>query len=167
MGAPTGPGPSVWSPSGAGRSSGNPAHPGADNPCSTGYRTLMMMLRKMPALLFAGALALATGCDGDEEDTGGGGTGGEDRAATILGLEGDAASGETLFASSGCNIMSCHGADGLSGAAMPPLSSSVAAASDEQIVTTFLEGKGTMPAHSNLSDQQLADLLAYVTETFG
>ena len=128
----------------------------------------MMMLRKMPALLFAGSLVLATGCDGDDDDGGGGdGTGGSDRAATILGLNGDAASGEALFSAGACATPACHGADGVSGSATPSLGDSVPNASDEQIVNTFLNGKGSMPPQSNLSDQELADLLAYVSNTFG
>ena len=127
----------------------------------------MMMLRMMPALFLAGSLVLATGCDEEGSDGGGGETGGDDRASTILGLSGDSAAGATLFASSTCGTAACHGSDGSSGAATPPLNTSVPAASDEQIVSTFLNGKGSMPAQSNLSDQQLADLLAYVTDTFG
>ncbi len=128
----------------------------------------MMMLRKMPALFLAGSLALATGCDdGGDDGDGGGGTGGDDRAATILGLTGDASSGEQLFGSSGCANMACHGADGTSGSAMPSLDTSVPNTDDATIVDTFLNGKGSMPAQAGLSDQQLADLLAYVSDTFG
>lgn len=94
-------------------------------------------------------------------------TGGQDRAAIILGLDGDATSGASLFMTSGCNIMGCHGDDGLSGSASPSLDMSVPAATEAQLVDTFLNGKGGMPAQSYLEDQDLADLLAYVTETFG
>ncbi|MBV1857672.1 MAG: cytochrome c [Nannocystaceae bacterium] len=121
----------------------------------------------MPALFLAGSLAFAIGCDGGDEDDTGGGSGGEDRAATILALSGDAAAGATLFTSSGCSIDACHGADGLAGMASPSLDTSVPASDDAQIVNTFLNGKGGMPQQSNLADQQLADLLAYVSDTFG
>ncbi len=127
----------------------------------------MMMLRKMPALLFAGSLVLATGCDGEEDDGGGGGTGGDDRTATILGLEGDAAAGGMVFSSGACATPACHGPDGTSGMASPTLDTSIPSASDMQIVNSLLNGKGSMPAQSNLTDQQLADVLAYVTDTFG
>lgn len=127
----------------------------------------MMMLRKMPALLFVGSLVLATGCDGEEDDGGDGGTGGGDRAATILGLEGDASAGATLFSSGACATPACHGPDGMSGMASPTLDTSVPSASDMQLVNSLLNGKGSMPAQSNLTDQQLADILAYVTDTFG
>lgn len=128
----------------------------------------MMMLRRMPALFLAGSLALAIGCDdgGGDDDTGGE-SGGADRSATILGLEGDAAAGGTLFTSSGCSNDACHGADGMSGMASPALNTSVPNADDAQIVSTLLNGKGSMPPQSSLADQQLADLLAYVSDTFG
>ncbi|MCR9162197.1 MAG: c-type cytochrome [Nannocystaceae bacterium] len=127
----------------------------------------MMMLRKMPALLFAGSLAFAAGCDGEEDDGGAGGTDGEDRAATILSLEGDASAGAMVFSAGACATAGCHGPDGVSGMASPSLDASVPSATDTQIVNSLLNGKGSMPAQSNLSDQELADVLAYVTDTFG
>lgn len=128
----------------------------------------MMMLRRMPALFLAGSLALAVGCDdgGGDGDTGGE-SGGADRSAAILALDGDAAAGATLFTSSGCSNDACHGANGISGMANPPLNTSVMASDDPQIVNTFLNGKGGMPPQSSLGDQELADLLAYVSDTFG
>ncbi len=127
----------------------------------------MTMLRSFSALLLVGALA--GGCDDSEGDGGGsGGSGGDDRASVILGLDGDAAAGAMVFTgASGCSNDACHGADGTSGMAMPSLDVSVPMADDAQIVTTFLEGRGSMPAFAQLSDQELADLLAYVSDTFG
>jgi|GEM_PF-1245817 len=128
----------------------------------------MMMLRKIPALLLAGSLALATGCDDGGDDGGGdGGSGGDDRAATILGLTGDAAAGGQLFAGGSCATDACHGADGISGSAMPSLEMSVPDTDDATIVDSLLNGKGGMPSQASLSDQQLADVLAYVSDTFG
>ncbi len=127
------------------------------------------MLRSISALFLTAALGLATGCDdgGDDGGDSGGGSGGEDRAAAILAIEGDAAAGQTVFEGNACSIDACHGADGVSGMASPSLDASVPNASDMQIVTTFLNGKGSMPAQAQLSDQQLADVLAYVSNTFG
>ncbi len=124
----------------------------------------MTMLRSFSALLFVGALA--GGCDDGGGDGDSGDSGGEDRASAILAIEGDASAGATVFTSAGCSIESCHGADGLSGAASPSLDMSVPNADDAQIVNTLLNGKGSMPSHANLTDQQLADVLAYVS-TFG
>ncbi len=123
-----------------------------------------MMLRKMPAVLLASALTIV-GCDDDDDGGGDGGTGGDDRSATILGLEGDNGAGMTVFSGS-CSAESCHGADGVSGMA-PSLAGTVPNLSDAQIVSVLLNGKGTMPTQAGLSDQQLADVVAYVGTTFG
>lgn len=113
------------------------------------------------------AVGLLGACDDSGEEADGGGTEGEDRAANVLALEGDAAAGMAGFGTFGCSNESCHGADGLSGMASPSLNMSVPNASDEVIVNTFLNGKGSMPPQSARTDQELADLLAYVSETFG
>ncbi len=128
----------------------------------------MTIFRTMPALFLAGSLVLASACDDgrSDEDTGGE-SGGQDRAATILGLTGDAAAGQAIFSARDCSSAGCHGTDGLSGSATPSLDVSVPASTDPQIVNTFLNGKGGMPAQASLSDQELADLLAYVSDTFG
>jgi mono/diheme cytochrome c family protein len=98
-----------------------------------------------------------TGCDDEEE---------EDRATTILGLSADATAGMAVFQSKGCNTESCHGADGVSGEA-PDLTVQVPAASDEQILDSLLNGKGSMPAQASLlTDQEFADVLAYLNENF-
>lgn len=127
------------------------------------------MLRRFSTLFLTAALGVAGGCDdgGDDGGDSGGGTGGEDRAAAILAIEGDAAAGQMVFQGNSCSVDACHGADGVSGMSMPSLDVSVPNASDAQIVTTFLNGKGSMPPQAQLSDQQLADVLAYVSNTFG
>lgn len=79
----------------------------------------------------------------------------------ILALDGDIASGETLFASK-CAV--CHGADG-SGGTGPDLNEHVPAHSDEQLLDIMLNGSGSMAA-VNLEDQEAADILAYITDTF-
>ncbi|MCX4247437.1 c-type cytochrome [Paraliomyxa miuraensis] len=97
-------------------------------------------------------------CEGDEGD------GGDDNGS-ILDLTGDSASGEALFASKGCAQASCHGTDGNSGATAPALSGVVSSRSDDEIIDAVLDGKGTMPPN-NLSDQEMADVLAWLRETF-
>ena len=112
------------------------------------------------------------GCGGEEEsspapetvegtvptDGGGGGGGG--------GGEGDAAAGKEVYASAGCG--SCHTfADaGTSGTVGPNLdeSSVDVAAAEEQIRA----GGGGMPAfEGQLSDEEIANVAAYVVETRG
>lgn len=117
-------------------------------------------------MLLVGSLALGTGCDDGGDGDGGGESGGDDRGSAILALDGDASAGQSLFAAEACSNMACHGADGTSGSATPSLDTAVSNASDAQIVNSFLNGKGSMPPQASYSDQQLADLLAYVS-TFG
>ena len=103
------------------------------------------------------------GCDGEEE---------EDRQTTILGLEGDVMRGATVFTAN-CGTSDCHGADGQGGpdSATPgipaPLTDLVPAREDEAIVRVMLDGLGDMTSQAGLTDQQLADVLAYVNAEFG
>ena len=102
-------------------------------------------------------LALApVACDG-----GGGGGGGID---DILALTGDAGAGQAVFNST-CANASCHGADGASGTG-PSLPVVAPAYDREGLTRVVFNGTGTMPAQ-NLSDQDIADVVAYVQETFG
>jgi cytochrome c553 len=129
------------------------------------------MARYLALLVAVLALAVVVvGCGGGEpstaepetvegtvptEDGGGGGGGGG---------EGDAAAGKEVYASAGCG--SCHTfADaGTTGTVGPDLDQSSAdfAAAQEQIAN----GGGGMPAFSGqLSDEEIANVAAYVVET--
>ncbi len=132
----------------------------------------MRILASLSTVLLGAAL-LCTGCDSDEDETTStgdstgdstGGSGG-DRAATILGLSPDPAAGAMVFSGT-CGIASCHGPDGNSGPVAMPLSSRVPALTDEAIVGVLLNGQGGMPSQAALSDQELADVVAYLNETF-
>ena len=111
--------------------------------------------------------ALLGGCDdkgGDSGDTTGeeGGTG--SRTDAILALSGDSAAGEAVFTA---NCTSCHPADGSEGFG-PALSEEVPEHSDEDILDQVINGEGSMPPFGDaLTDQQMADLLAYLRATFG
>jgi cytochrome c oxidase subunit 2 len=98
---------------------------------------------KFAALLFAAVALVACGT---EEDTG---------------LVGDVTAGETIWTANNC--ASCHGADGKSGSAGENI---VNSATNEvsEFTDTVANGKdnGAMPAFPDLSDQDLADLAAYV-----
>lgn len=121
----------------------------------------------MPRLLLGCALALGACDDAEETDSGSGSesSGGEDRAATILMLDGNASSGQSVFANETCSTAPCHGADGNSGDA-ENLSERVPMLSDDQIVDVLLHGSGDMTPQAHLSDQELADVLAWLNETF-
>jgi len=115
------------------------------------------MTRFCTALLFLASFATLNlaGCAGEEEG---------DDVDAILALNGVAASGATVY---GAQCQACHGADGAGGGSFPSLVAMVPGASDAEIVSIVLEGEGTMPAfRSKLSDQEVADLLAHMRETF-
>jgi cytochrome c553 len=129
------------------------------------------MARILVLALAVLTLVVAAGCGGEETtspepedvegtvpaETGGGDTGGG-------GGEGDAAAGKDVYASAGCG--SCHTfADaGSTGTIGPNLDDSSAdfEAAAEQIRT----GGGGMPAfEGQLSEQEIADVAAYVTQS--
>lgn len=101
--------------------------------------------------------ALLVGC----ADKGGDDTAG-DRIADVLALTGDEANGEALFA----DCTGCHGSDG-SGGSGPSLVEEVPEKSSEEILEYVIYGEDDMPAFDSWTDQELADLLAYLRATFG
>jgi mono/diheme cytochrome c family protein len=112
-------------------------------------------MRFLTAGLLALGLSTTLACgDKDGDDSG------SDYDA-ILALTGDATAGGTVYASS---CATCHSADG-TGDSGPSLVDAVPGYSDEQLLGIVLEGSGSMPAIS-LADQEAADLLAYLNETF-
>lgn len=104
------------------------------------------------ALLALAALAtLAPGCGSPDVDN-------------ILMLTGNADNGAMVY-SSNCAV--CHGDMGQGGQGIA-LKTEAAEESDEEIVETVLEGIETMPAfRDTLSDQQIADVLAFIRRDFG
>ena len=88
---------------------------------------------------------------------GGGGGGVSSRASDILSLTGDPTSGETVFAD---NCASCHAADGTGGAG-PNLTQT---SFQDEYVDLILNGEDSMPSFSSLSDQEIADMLAWLDE---
>lgn len=103
-------------------------------------------------------------CNNEEEEDDEGGNTDPARIDAILALQGDATAGQTAFAR--CSAASCHGADGNSGSTGAPLSEEIPELTDERIIDVVLGGYEAMPAQ-NLADQEMADLLAYLHETFG
>ncbi len=77
------------------------------------------------------------------------------RVTTISGLKGDAVAGKSVYTNS-CS--SCHGSNAKSGSAGENLPSKNASTAYTQI----LDGKGSMPSFSDLSDQDVANVWAYV-----
>lgn len=103
-------------------------------------------MRKMMALL--PLMLIACGDKGDDSGTS---------------VAGDAASGETLYAS---NCAGCHGADG-TGVSGPDLTSGlVSGMSDDAISDVIANGTGSMPAILS-DDQDVADVVAYLRDEWG
>ncbi|HWB80583.1 MAG TPA: cytochrome c [Nannocystaceae bacterium] len=101
--------------------------------------------------------------------------GGEDaepdhaRTQGVLDLQGDTAAGATVFMMI-CGTSACHGADGNTPgtADTKKLSEEIPGRDDRNIVNVILKGEGPMPPQEAiLNDQQIADVLAYVRDTFG
>lgn len=83
-----------------------------------------------------------------------------DRANTIAGLTGDAASGQPLYATRCAN---CHGATG--GGGLGPNLVAEFNERDEQAekIDVILEGEDSMPGFADtLSDQEIADIVSYL-----
>ncbi len=90
-----------------------------------------------------------------------GGEGGEDRVDDILALDGDAAAGDAVYAA---ECSACHGAAGEGGSG--PAMSEVAGEGAAEIVEVVLNGDGDMPAFPEIPDQDIADLVAYILDTY-
>jgi mono/diheme cytochrome c family protein len=103
------------------------------------------------------------GCGGDDEGSGGAG-GTDPDVQAILDLTGDVTAGSTVYTQT-CGISSCHGPSGNDGLATAgDLPTLIPSLSDESIVSTVIKGKGSMPAQGALTDQNVADVLAYVND---
>lgn len=79
----------------------------------------------------------------------------------VLSLDGDAVAGADVWPTCGA----CHGADG-SGGIGPAMDQEAADNSDTQLVDIMIYGYGDM-APVGLEDQDMADVLAYIRDTFG
>lgn len=85
------------------------------------------------------------------------------RAADVLALTGDATLGESTFTTT---CAGCHNADGSENIG-PGLADSISTLTPETALSTIIDGDGGMPAYGYLSDEDLADLWAYLTATWG
>jgi len=115
----------------------------------------------------------AVGCGGDDDDDGGDETAAtteqtaEETTATQeetapAGGGGNAAAGEQVFADT---CASCHGAQGEGGVG-PNLQESSVATDLQAVEEQVRNGGGAMPAFGDeLSDQQISDVAAFVTES--
>jgi mono/diheme cytochrome c family protein len=85
------------------------------------------------------------------------------RVDDILALTGSVDDGMAFYTA---NCQVCHAADGTGGAG-PNLNTVVPPLSDEDLATVLIDGVGTMPAYGGSTDQELADVMAYVLQEWG
>lgn len=126
------------------------------------------------------AAAMLVACNGDDKGTTGDDTDSEEtdspteptRVETVLGLTADVTNGQALYADE-CSL--CHGADGTGGIGtsfVDELAEHAGSLAEEKeewtgIVIDGIEGT-TMSAYGeNYSDQEIADIMGYIFETFG
>lgn len=87
---------------------------------------------------------------------------GGDRADAILALDGDALAGADVY---DIECSACHGLNGEGGSA-PTMAAAVEGHDKASLIAVLLEGEGSMPSFEDLSDQDLADVAAYLDETW-
>ncbi len=107
-------------------------------------------------------LAFTPACSEEEEE----GSEHPDTEA-VLALTGDADNGQSVYEA---KCTSCHHADGTGDAALdyPSLVTEIPGEEEDEIVSLILSGLETMPSfRSQLSDQEVADVLAYVLREWG
>ncbi len=112
-----------------------------------------MSMRRAALVALVGVLSISAGCDSDDEET---------RSSKVLGLEGNRDAGEGIFTMGTCSADGCHS----TAPSSTDLTDVVPNLTSETIVDSLINGKGLMPTQGALSDQQLADVLAYIEETF-
>lgn len=87
------------------------------------------------------------------------------RSEAILGLDADAEAGADHFAA---RCAACHGVSGHGTAAAPNLEDRVPTRDDASLLRTLIAGRGGMPSWGEtLSDQEIADVLAFLRVSFG
>jgi mono/diheme cytochrome c family protein len=117
------------------------------------------MLRNLiPAMSLVLGLAVF-GCTGD--------TGAQAEAGTESGIEGDAAHGEELFAA----CAGCHGPDGageidIGGTLSSDLRDEVPEMTDGELAEVIENGSGTAMPPQYDDAQDIADMIAYLRDTF-
>lgn len=105
-------------------------------------------------VLAFGAACITWGCSGSTTTPG--------TVGAVQALKGDNANGATVWKN---NCVGCHGTEGkgIPDVGEDLTTSAAKERADAELIATILNGKGKMPAYkATLSDQQVADVLAYV-----
>lgn len=108
------------------------------------------------------ALTLLAGCD-DYVLLTPSGSGSGNRSDAILALTGDPATGDVVFDD---HCVACHDKAGAAAQVGPALDGVVPGAEDAALVSTILDGKDAMPAQNIPDDQDVADLLSWMRQTW-
>ena len=112
--------------------------------------------RRLAVLLLTACLALTlAACSSDDGDDGGSST----RPTSIAALTGDQTAGKATYDTT-CS--GCHKADGTGNIGPDLISDAKASLSVTAMATVVIDGKGTMPAYGTLTDQEIANTIAYV-----
>ena len=85
------------------------------------------------------------------------------RALAVMQLPDNSDEGALVFAE---NCTPCHGPEGKGSDTAPALYDRVPTMSDTGLVERLIKGKDAMPAWSHFTDQELADLRAYLRASF-
>ncbi len=87
------------------------------------------------------------------------------RGEKVAALTGTAATGKPLYEA---NCIACHLADGTGNASGANIKNQAKTQTVTQLATTIISGKDKMVAYGSMyTDQQVADIVAYVKATFG
>jgi len=113
------------------------------------------------------ALSLALAGCGGADNAGNNDAGTQTRTERIVALAGDVAAGQLVYENNACS--GCHGATGTGGSAGPTLQEPLKNDGKAEIIDTLLNGvpKTAMGSYASLTDQQLADVYAYMKTNFG
>ncbi len=85
----------------------------------------------------------------------------DERAEDVVELQGNATNGKALY-EMGCN--GCHGDDGRGGTYNISVVFARRVHRDVAIADTIINGSDDMPAYDQWTDQQIADVIAYIHE---
>jgi mono/diheme cytochrome c family protein len=116
-------------------------------------------IRFFAVSLLVAVMALSMAACSSDDGSDGGDSGTATRAGKVAALTGDQTAGKTTYEAQ-CG--GCHKADGTGNNGPNIISGTKAALSVTAVATAIIDGKGSMPAFNTLSDQEIANTVAYV-----